>query len=91
MTDPAPAPVQKQAARASADSTDTDLKMDQGPAKSDDTTGTGAGLVSNAAPLTVRDPTATAAEPTLSAPAHTWHALLDGAHMLHMRAKCCRC
>jgi hypothetical protein len=44
-------PVEKQAARASADSTDTDQKMDQGPAKSDSTTGVG--LVSNAAPLTV--------------------------------------
>lgn len=45
------APDNKQAARASAESADTDQKMDQGPAKSDSTTG--AGLVSNAAPLTV--------------------------------------
>jgi hypothetical protein len=44
-------PAEKQAARASPDSTDTDQKMDQGPTKSDSTTGVG--LVSNAAPLTV--------------------------------------
>lgn len=47
------APDNKQAARASAESADTDQKMDQGPAKSDSTTG--AGLVSNAAPLTVSE------------------------------------
>jgi hypothetical protein len=53
MRDVTDVPAEKQAARASAESTDTDQKMDQGPTKSDTTTGTGAGLVSNAAPLTV--------------------------------------
>lgn len=71
MTEAA-APVEKQAARASAESADTDQKMDQGPAKSDDTTGTGAGLVSNAAPLTVSVPPNrhSSSVPIASAPAH---------------------
>lgn len=60
MRDVTEAPTDKQAARASAESTDTDQKMDQGPTKSDSTTG--AGLVSNAAPLTVSSFSSTAAD-----------------------------